>query len=125
MVRLVCPPVLVPPTIDVQSHSCRLFSLSVLGETIYANERFALRFRFGNQYPIGNYYEPSMGALSPFSHTGTLDSPEVTFLVSDGWKAPVHPHVYCASLYVTRNAGADPVRHSKRTHMVCLRGGGR
>ncbi|KAN0060441.1 hypothetical protein ACQY0O_007771 [Thecaphora frezii] len=59
------------------------FSLQVLGDSLYAGQTFALRFRFTDQYP--------------------LDSPEVTFITTDGYKAPVHPHVYsnghiCASI---------------------------
>jgi len=58
-------------------------SLEVLGETVYAGEVFALKFRFDNSYPIS--------------------SPAVQFVVDDGYKAPVHPHVYtnghiCASI---------------------------
>ncbi|GAA5921995.1 hypothetical protein JCM3775_003454 [Rhodotorula graminis] len=75
-------------------------ALSVLGDSCFQGEEFALvrravhalvppanheltfvlillllqRFRFSNQYPI--------------------DSPEVTFLTSDGFKPPQHPHVY-------------------------------
>ncbi|SCV71475.1 BQ2448_3063 [Microbotryum intermedium] len=69
-----------------------IFSIQVLGdETVYHGEKFALRFRFGSSYPI--------------------DSPEVTFLVSDGWSAPCHPHVYsnghiCASVL---GSGWSPV----------------
>ncbi|GAA5912711.1 hypothetical protein JCM6882_005767 [Rhodosporidiobolus microsporus] len=69
-----------------------IFGLSVLGdETVYAREEFALRFRFTSQYPI--------------------DSPEVTFVVSDDFKSPVHPHCYtnghiCLS---TLGSGWSPV----------------
>ncbi|SCZ89288.1 BZ3500_MvSof-1268-A1-R1_Chr1-1g01082 [Microbotryum saponariae] len=69
-----------------------IFSIQVLGDgTVYQGEKFALRFRFGSAYPI--------------------DSPEVTFLVSDGWTAPCHPHVYsnghiCASVL---GSGWSPV----------------
>lgn len=69
-----------------------IMGIAVLGdETIYQGEEFALRFRFSSSYPI--------------------DSPEVTFLTSDGFKAPIHPHVYsnghiCASILST---GWSPV----------------
>ncbi|TNY22601.1 ubiquitin-conjugating enzyme/RWD-like protein [Rhodotorula diobovata] len=68
-----------------------IVALSVLGESVFAGEEFALRFRFSNQYPI--------------------DSPEVTFLTSDGFKPPQHPHVYtnghiCASIL---GSGWSPV----------------
>ncbi|GAA6025299.1 hypothetical protein JCM11491_002439, partial [Sporobolomyces phaffii] len=80
-----------------------VFGLRVLGdesETVYAggnsrllldSEEFALRFRFSTQYPI--------------------DSPEVTFVVADPFKAPVHPHCYtnghiCASVL---GSGWSPV----------------
>jgi len=60
-----------------------ILSIEVLGESQYAGEVFALRFRFPTSYPI--------------------ESPEVTFIVSETWKAPLHPHVYsnghiCASI---------------------------
>ncbi|KAH8101559.1 UBC-like protein [Cristinia sonorae] len=58
-------------------------SIEVLGETLYAGEVFALKFRFDPQYPIS--------------------APAVQFVVDDYYKAPVHPHVYsnghiCASI---------------------------
>ncbi|CCL99961.1 uncharacterized protein FIBRA_01986 [Fibroporia radiculosa] len=49
-------------------------SLEILGETVYAGEKFALKFRFDNSYPIS--------------------SPAVQFVVDDTHKAPIHPHVY-------------------------------
>ncbi|PWO00149.1 UBC-like protein [Tilletiopsis washingtonensis] len=60
-----------------------LFSISVLGESVYAGETFALRFRFPDAYP--------------------MESPECVFVTDGGWKAPVHGHVYsnghiCASI---------------------------
>ncbi|PWN25662.1 UBC-like protein [Jaminaea rosea] len=51
-----------------------IFQIETLGETVFKGERFALRFRFDDQYPI--------------------ESPEVVFVVSDGWKAPEASHVY-------------------------------
>ncbi|ETS61913.1 hypothetical protein PaG_04023 [Moesziomyces aphidis] len=59
------------------------FSIEVLGNSLYQGDRFALRFRFSDTYP--------------------MESPEVVFMVTDGYKAPVHPHVYsnghiCASI---------------------------
>lgn len=51
-----------------------IIQLSVLGDTLYEGEVFALRFRFSSSYPI--------------------DAPEVTFLVGEGWSAPEHPHLY-------------------------------
>ncbi|BGP57203.1 hypothetical protein JCM8202v2_004843 [Rhodotorula sphaerocarpa] len=74
-----------------------IIALRVLGETVYEGgeslplEEFALRFRFSSQYPI--------------------DSPEVTFLNTDEYKPPTHPHVYtnghiCASVLGT---GWSPV----------------
>ncbi|GAA5845699.1 hypothetical protein JCM3766R1_001141 [Sporobolomyces carnicolor] len=82
-----------------------IFGLRVLGdetETVYSgglfgptirflSQEFALRFRFSTQYPI--------------------DSPEVTFLVSDPFKSPQHPHCYtnghiCASVL---GSGWSPV----------------
>ncbi|GAA5926265.1 ubiquitin-conjugating enzyme E2 [Sporobolomyces koalae] len=71
-----------------------VFGLRVLGdesETVYSGEEFALRFRFSAQYPI--------------------ESPEVTFVVADPFKSPIHPHCYtnghiCASVLGT---GWSPV----------------
>ncbi|KAF8307528.1 UBC-like protein [Clavulina sp. PMI_390] len=51
-----------------------IMGLEVLGESIYKGEVFALKFKFGPRYPI--------------------DSPEVTFVVSDQYKPPVHAHSY-------------------------------
>lgn len=45
------------------------FSIEVLGNSLYQGDRFALRFRFSDTYP--------------------MESPEVVFMVTDGYKAPV------------------------------------
>lgn len=45
------------------------FSIEVLGNSLYQNEKFALRFRFTDSYP--------------------MESPEVVFIVTDGYKAPI------------------------------------
>ncbi|GAA5897613.1 ubiquitin-conjugating enzyme E2 [Sporobolomyces salmoneus] len=71
-----------------------IFGLRVLGdesETVYSGEEFALRFRFSTQYPI--------------------ESPEVTFVVAEPFKSPMHPHCYtnghiCASVL---GSGWSPV----------------
>ncbi|OWT39081.1 ubiquitin-conjugating enzyme E2 W [Cryptococcus neoformans] len=61
-----------------------IFTITVLGdETIYKGEQFALRIKFEDRYPI--------------------EVPQVTFVVDDTWKAPIHPHIYsnghiCASI---------------------------
>ncbi|KDN52903.1 UBC-like protein [Tilletiaria anomala UBC 951] len=60
-----------------------LFELSVLGRSVFENEKFRLRFRFSNRYP--------------------WEAPEVVFVTNDTLKAPEHPHVYsnghiCASI---------------------------
>ncbi|OWZ31115.1 ubiquitin-conjugating enzyme E2 W [Cryptococcus neoformans C23] len=61
-----------------------IFTIAVLGdETIYKGEQFALRIKFEDRYPI--------------------EVPQVTFVVDDTWKAPIHPHIYsnghiCASI---------------------------
>ncbi|MCO5565343.1 hypothetical protein L7F22_019016 [Adiantum nelumboides] len=62
------------------------FSLTVLGESVYEGETFALRFRFNDNYP--------------------LEAPEVIFLTSPPYKAPEHPHIYtnghcCVSILST------------------------
>lgn len=44
------------------------FTLSVLGESVYEKETFALRFKFSDNYP--------------------LEAPEVVFLCSEGFKPP-------------------------------------
>lgn len=36
----------------------------------------------------------SSSASAQLPTDSCLQSPEVTFLVSDGWKSPVHPHIY-------------------------------
>ncbi|TXT15650.1 hypothetical protein VHUM_00153 [Vanrija humicola] len=60
------------------------FGIQVLGdETVYKGEKFALRIKFGERYPI--------------------EYPEVTFVANDQYKPPVHPHIYtnghvCASI---------------------------
>ncbi|CAO1635713.1 unnamed protein product [Parajaminaea phylloscopi] len=51
-----------------------VIEIRALGETLFQGERFALRFRFADTYP--------------------LESPEVVFLTTDGWKAPELNHVY-------------------------------
>lgn len=45
------------------------FSIEVLGNSLYQKEKFALRFRFTDSYP--------------------MESPEVVFIVTDGYKAPI------------------------------------
>ncbi|PWY98190.1 UBC-like protein [Testicularia cyperi] len=62
------------------------FSIQVLGNSLYEGQKFGLRFRFSDGYP--------------------MESPEVVFMVTDDFKAPVHPHVYsnghiCASILGT------------------------
>ncbi|GAA5955691.1 hypothetical protein JCM10213_003032 [Rhodosporidiobolus nylandii] len=84
-----------PPTgcriIQAENLEEWIIALQVLGESVYEGEEFALRFRFSSQYPI--------------------DSPEVTFVVSSEFKAPMHPHCYtnghiCASVL---GSGWSPV----------------
>lgn len=45
------------------------FSIQVLGNSLYEGQKFALRFRFSDTYP--------------------MESPEVVFMVTDGFKAPI------------------------------------
>lgn len=76
-----------------------VITLQVLGETVYPNEIFALRFRFSPAYPI--------------------ESPEVVFLTTEGYTSPEHPHVYsnghiCASIL---GSGWSPVLN---TSSICL-----
>lgn len=55
------------------------------------------RFRFSNQYPIDVRPLESCCRLSAQGHLADArlaQSPEVTFLNSDGFKPPQHPHVY-------------------------------
>ncbi|KAJ3541273.1 hypothetical protein NMY22_g3952 [Coprinellus aureogranulatus] len=59
------------------------FSIEVMGESLYKDEKYTLQFRFDSQYPIS--------------------SPAVQFVVGEGREAPIHPHVYsnghiCASI---------------------------
>ncbi|TFK76663.1 UBC-like protein [Pluteus cervinus] len=65
-----------------------LFSIEVMGESLYKGEVQTLQFRFDSNYPIS--------------------SPAVQFLVreNEGIRAPIHPHVYsnghiCASILGT------------------------
>jgi len=60
-----------------------LFTIEVMGESLYQGEAYTLQFRFDANYPIS--------------------SPAVQFVVIDGKLAPIHPHVYsnghiCASI---------------------------
>ncbi|TRM62882.1 ubiquitin-conjugating enzyme/RWD-like protein [Schizophyllum amplum] len=60
-----------------------LFSIEVMGESLYKGQSFLLQFRFDPQYPIS--------------------APAVQFVVDNTRKAPVHPHIYsnghiCASI---------------------------
>jgi ubiquitin-conjugating enzyme E2 W len=62
------------------------FTLTVLGESVFEGETFALRFRFTDNYP--------------------LEAPEVVFLTTSPYKAPEHPHIYsnghcCVSILST------------------------
>ncbi|PWN52916.1 UBC-like protein [Violaceomyces palustris] len=56
------------------------FSISVLGESLYKGQTFGLRFRFPDNYP--------------------MESPEVIFMTTDGFKPPVHPHVYSSNGHI-------------------------
>jgi ubiquitin-conjugating enzyme E2 W len=60
-----------------------LFTIEVMGDSLYVGEKYILQFRFDAQYPIS--------------------SPAVQFFVGDGHESPIHPHVYsnghiCASI---------------------------
>jgi len=63
-----------------------LFTIQVMGDSVYEGEVFSLMFRFDKSYPIS--------------------APAVQFVVTDGFQAPLHPHVYsnghiCASILGT------------------------
>jgi len=71
--------------IKADDFSTWLFTVEVMGESLYQGEVHSLQFRFDDNYPIS--------------------SPAVQFLVNekDGKHAPIHPHVYsnghiCASI---------------------------
>ncbi|CAD6577250.1 MAG: hypothetical protein CYPHOPRED_000201 [Cyphobasidiales sp. Tagirdzhanova-0007] len=77
-------------------------SIELLGESVFQGERYLLRFRFDGGYP--------------------MEAPEVIFMVTDGWKAPEHPHVYsnghiCMSLLAATAAvaGIDAVEDIAET----------
>lgn len=60
-----------------------IFGVRVLGNSVFEGEHFRLRVRFDQNYPF--------------------ESPEVTFVTSPPWRAPMHPHIYtnghiCASI---------------------------
>lgn len=61
------------------------FSIEVLGNSLYRNQKFALRFRFTESYP--------------------MESPEVVFMVTDGYKAPI---VSPSSYSPCSCSGVDP-----------------
>lgn len=54
--------------LQAEDFSTWVIQIETLGETIFQGEKYALRFRFSDTYP--------------------LESPEVVFLTTDGWKAP-------------------------------------
>jgi len=63
-----------------------LFTIEVMGDSLYKDEKYTLMFRFDAQYPIS--------------------APAVQFVVGNGHEAPIHPHVYsnghiCASILGT------------------------
>jgi len=63
-----------------------LFTIEVLGDSVYVGEKHTLMFRFDSQYPIS--------------------APAVQFVVTNGKQAPLHPHIYsnghiCASILGT------------------------
>ncbi|PPQ98904.1 hypothetical protein CVT24_003535 [Panaeolus cyanescens] len=69
--------------LEANDFSKWLFTIQVMGESLYQNEKYVLQFRFDSQYPIS--------------------SPAVQFVVGEGKEAPIHPHVYsnghiCASI---------------------------
>jgi len=69
--------------VQADDFSTWLFSIEVMGESLYKEEKHTLMFRFEPQYPIS--------------------SPAVQFVVGNGMSAPIHPHVYsnghiCASI---------------------------
>ncbi|CAO1613521.1 unnamed protein product [Sympodiomycopsis kandeliae] len=66
-----------PPGIEIlQADDLKewIFSVEVLGSSVFAGEKFALRFRFTDNYP--------------------LESPEVVFVVDQRYKAPECGHIY-------------------------------
>jgi len=69
--------------ISVDNFDTWIIAVQVLGESLYKGEVFALKFQFDSQYPIS--------------------SPAVTFVCDNGYRAPLHGHVYsnghiCASI---------------------------
>lgn len=51
-----------------------IFSLSVLGSSVFEGEEFRVRVKFNERYPF--------------------ECPEVTFVTEAPWYAPEHPHIY-------------------------------
>lgn len=69
--------------LEANDFSRWLFTIEVMGESLYQGEVYDLQFRFDAQYPIS--------------------SPAVQFVVTGGKQSPIHPHVYsnghiCASI---------------------------
>jgi len=72
--------------VDASDFTKWLFTIQVMGESLYQDEVFTLQFRFDPQYPIS--------------------SPAVQFVVGPDKQSPIHPHVYsnghiCASILGT------------------------
>jgi ubiquitin-conjugating enzyme E2 W len=69
--------------VSADNFECWHFTIEVMGDSLYKEEVFTLKFRFEPTYPIA--------------------SPAVQFVVGNDKVAPVHPHVYsnghiCASI---------------------------
>lgn len=63
-----------PGTAILRADDLQEWVFSIEGTGVFEGERFALRFRFPDTYP--------------------MDSPEVVFLTVDGWQAPEAGHCY-------------------------------